>query len=634
MKKYLMFGVAALALASCNSHDFETYSQSQVDKAKYDYAFIQYIGGEVASNQDWGFSTTRSVAGTTRANQGETYAATHEYTDAEGNVIAGANMNANEWADPNKGFGGWVVPDALTDGQKERVRAYFQANPNIGFEDPELRHFFVQQVYKGGSAQAGASSENITAADGTSVSNSSVMNLLSVGQANSHINNFNGGSYGTDTGATGVSVLNNGQKVGGTSHTDQITLMVNVDDTSCFGYHETATNTQHNNKAALVSAADIDAWAATHGNPGEAVTDKWNRSFLGFDLALKEGDQCFMKDDDGNVIYANYSQLPEGCTWWSEADQKNYIVAWDGEKVIKVGEAHNWPTPNEYYEGYETLAKTNGTQAGWMNTNMNEYVAGESKTIAKSSQANLTDESVILKEFTIEGIKYQALINLPAIQGLLDEGYLPVNNKSLAEWVKPGKSDGYFTDWIVTLSPAERWAPTANLRIIAEDLSATSASDFDFNDVVLDVTYGTQTKIVLVAAGGTLPLRINGNNALEVHKLFGELDANADVEAITESLPMINTGAGPTKDPVDITSQVNVSIANAAEANTKLKLEVYKNGEWQEMSAPKGEPACKLAVDQTFTILGERQSIKNEYPLFVEWATANSFTSKWWAAGN
>lgn len=172
---------------------------------------------------------------------------------------------------------------------------------------------------------------------------------------------------------------------------------------------------------------------------------------------------------------------------------------------------------------------------------------------------------------------------------------------------------------------------TEKIRIIAEDLSATGSSDFDFNDVVLDVTFGSPATIVLQAAGGTLPLRINGRDDLEVHKLFGEwVGETGTIDENTPLQKMINTGAGPSKAAVDISTQVNVNIADAAEANTKLKLEVFKNGTWQEMESPRAEPACKLAVGDDFVILPERQSIKGEYPLFLEWVTDANFTSKWW----
>ena len=575
MKKCLTKGVLALVLGGCLascSQEENFYGSIVENKLQtYEKVFKDEFG-TISPDQDWGFGTASIQA---RARNSAAAVRTR-----------GENANANEWADVTNstGFGGWLVPDPLTEGQKERVKAYFQANPNLTNQDPHWTNFFVQQVYKGGPSTAGPNStEVVTAADGSTYTSDN-MNLLTVGQNNVHINNFNHGT------ATTVSVLDNGANLrdhtGETYHDDEIMLMVNIYDTSCFGYHETGSSNErstvnHNDKWALVAASVIDSWAASHGNPGSAVVDKWNRSFIGFDLAIKEGDQCFMLDESGNVVYADYSQLPEGCTWWDETAQKNYVVAWDGSKVIKVGEVNaDWSVT--YYSAYQTLAKTNGTKAGWLDTNKNFYVAGTEKTIAGSSQSSLSDESVILKEFTIDGIKYQALINLPAIQGLLDQGYLPVNNKSLKEWVKPGVSDGYFSDWIVTVTeaqsngnstpdpdkiPIDNYTETTTQipvfettetyketrlkdsgRVFCEDLGQISRSDLDFNDVVFDAyiyeeveyedTYETvngaevtnsrknvstsepkyYATVVVLAAGGTLTLQLD--NQYEVHNLF------------------------------------------------------------------------------------------------------------------
>ncbi len=267
------------------------------------------------------YNITRS---TTRGNAGI------NYTPTDGTH----NANANEWADPQKSYGGWIVPDTLTAGQKERVRKYFQANPNLGHEDPQWRHFFVQQVYKGGTAQEGVSPENIAAADGQNVYNSDKMNELSVGEANIHINNFNGGSYGNN-GLAYTNVLDSGYTANDAaqhSHKDQIMLMVNIDDTSCFGYKESGSGAQINDKWALVSASDIDTWAASNGNPGAAVVDRWNRSFLGFDHALKyeKIEDAYVKDN-GQVQYVKINQVA--------GNAPQYV--WDGEKVLKISTSNN-----------------------------------------------------------------------------------------------------------------------------------------------------------------------------------------------------------------------------------------------------------------------------------------------------
>ncbi len=630
MKKYLMTGIAAVAMCaaftSCSKDlGFEQMTPEQQVQERYNQAFLKYLGVEsIDPNQDWGFSATRGATrGLTRSgNTGETYPATHEYKDASDNVIAGANMNHNEWGAPNKEFGGWKVPDPLTDKQKEIVTAYFQSKPDISYQDPHLRHFFVQQVYKGNPTTAGNNStEKVIAADGSEYTSDN-MNHLTVGVANSHINNFNAGTCSTSD------VLNHEGK----TQKDEITLMVNVDDTSCFGYHDSGSSNQsdaspnHNDKAALVSWQTIRTWANANGYDGELLNDGWDRSFMGFDLAIKEGAQAYATDNNGNVLYADYSQAPT-----------SPIYAWDGQNVIKIAkndQSTNWQTV--YDDAYKNIMK--GTEAiGWLTTNKNFYIAADQITLTgeynngEIEQSSLNDEALqnvlVFKDVKVPGAQNNKahVINLKRINELVNAGYLPVMNKSLQEWVKVGVSDGVFSDWIVTLTEAKRQVSEVyDLMIIAEDLSAQDNSDFDFNDVVLEVKYGSPAKVKLTYAGGTLPLVIstdgNINEDFEVHKLFG-----------VQVNEMVNTGRGPNKAAVLLNDKgLNVNIANAAEANEKLKLFVYKGGSWQEMKAPKGEPACKLAVGMDFTVLGERQSIKHEYEKFVDWATSASFTSKWW----
>jgi hypothetical protein len=181
--------------------------------------------------------------------------------------------------------------------------------------------------------------------------------------------------------------------------------------------------------------------------------------------------------------------------------------------------------------------------------------------------------------------------------------------------------DFVYTDWIVKICPGRGITPPADeLRIIAEDLSATDNTDFDFNDVVLDVNIdGTTAYCTLIAAGGTLPLRIAGSNDLEIHKLFGVLKGGDNW--LNTKQEMINTGAGPTKDYVPFTL---TGISNAAD----IKLEVYKYGTWIEMTAQQGTPAAKIAVFQDFDYCSERQPITTKYPEFKNWVQDVDYI--WW----
>ena len=586
-----MGGIAAVAICaaftSCSKSN-ELFDQNAAEQAKqqeqvnkmnenYEKAFINTFG-QPSPTHTWGFGATK--ASTRTGNTGETYAQTH------GDANGGANMNHNEWADPDKEFGGWVVPDPLTAEQKAVVIAYFQSGPDIDFEDPHFRHFFVQQVYKGGSAQAGASTENITAAN-NSVYNSGNMNLLTVGETNIHINDYNAGTCSESD------VLNNGQKVGGTSHKDQITLMVNIDDTSCFGYHETGSSTHHNNKAALVGWETIDTWAKTnYAGYNGCLKDDWNRSFMGFDLALKEGAEA-------------YDQYSGNASYWQAPGQPSYY--WDGNTIAQF-------TDNERY-----ITDALGSAIGYLTTNKNFYVAGESVNLNQTynCQQKSIDELnwndiknyVVLDEMKVEGAQNgkAKVLNMKRIKELVEEGYLPVNNKSLQEWVQVGTSDGYFTDWIVTLTEAERQSGYQG-RIMAEDLNAVEESDFDFNDVVFDWKIeGNVATIQLRAAGGIYPLYVGDQ---EVHAKFGQ-------SASEGKYPMINTGAGVTATA----SSYTYTFPEGTEAKAvNIPIYVIKDGSTKAyLDASTGKAASKFNTKTTTRWVKEFEDILDAYPDFKGW---------------
>ena len=327
MKKYLTSGALAIIacgfMTSCHETEIDYASQIEAKKATFAENFVKFYG-EIDPNQDWGFGTTSR--GITRsgntAGDYTPWPSTHQYYDANGKLIASANMNHNQWGSTDlqsMPYGGWIVPDPLTEGQKLRVQKYFQANPNLSYQDPHYANFYVQQVYTGGTDAPTTGNKEETAGANGQTHKGMTLNQLTVGAAGSHINDFNAGTCTTSQ------VLNHEGK----TQNDQITLMLNVDDTSCFGFHETSgsnvqASTNHNDKMALVSAAVIDAWAAKNGNPGEAVTDKWNRSFMGFDYELLP---------EADIVTENYALLSQ------VPNLNNIPYAWDGQKVMTIGEA-------------------------------------------------------------------------------------------------------------------------------------------------------------------------------------------------------------------------------------------------------------------------------------------------------
>ena len=177
--------------------------------------------------------------------------------------------------------------------------------------------------------------------------------------------------------------------------------------------------------------------------------------------------------------------------------------------------------------------------------------------------------------------------------------------------------DGKYTDRVLKIVPA---ILKCDIRIIAEDLSASEGSDFDFNDVIFDVKYEypvwNKTTIILQAAGGKLPLRIGVlDEEHEVHKLFG-VSRNT----------MVNTEDWTAhKDPVTFTIDVQYGSWNI----NNLPIWVQKGSDWVELTAPQGKAASKIAVSTDYKWVKELQDISKAYKNFDTYVKSGNPT-EWW----
>jgi len=164
-------------------------------------------------------------------------------------------------------------------------------------------------------------------------------------------------------------------------------------------------------------------------------------------------------------------------------------------------------------------------------------------------------------------------------------------------------------------------------RVIAEDLSASEAGDFDFNDVVFDVVKaeGGVTTLKLICAGGVLPLRVRGANqaeGTEIHSLFGENEPNANGQ-----YKMYNTGLSPKMPEAEFTVEGTYT---TPEQIRNIIIEVKKDDKWMELKAETGKAACKILVDDTFTPVPERKNIADENGNFTNYVQGKFVNDFWW----
>ena len=156
------------------------------------------------------------------------------------------------------------------------------------------------------------------------------------------------------------------------------------------------------------------------------------------------------------------------------------------------------------------------------------------------------------------------------------------------------------------------------IRVIAEDLSASEGSDFDFNDVVFDIQLNWpaqgQHTITLQAAGGKLPLRIGElEDENEVHKLFG-VNINT----------MVNTEDWTAhKDPYKFT------ISGTYESEKEIPIWVRKGNTWCELTAERGRAASKIAVSTDYQWVKELNDISKAYSDFDTYVGSGTPT-EWW----
>lgn len=266
--------------------------------------------------------------------------------------------------------------------------------------------------------------------------------------------------------------------------------------------------------------------------------------------------------------------------------------------------------------------------------------------------------------------------------GVYDDRIIKIVPGTAAHEITPGgetssSSTSTRTDRI------ERRRLVSQGRVFCEDLGTSAErmtkSDIDFNDAVFDAkiwrlgqfdvtyvngTYSSETKyltgiypnglengkfkyiaeIRLLAAGGTVPLRIGGNNGFEIHAKFGEGN-NKTIGHTT----IINTMGAPSQANFSTTVStetcdavtVEVDITSLVAGKSEIGLDIIPiEVQWVsstgqtvgELTADFGKAPQKLCVPIGTPWVYERIPITNAYKDFASYATSR--TPKFWEGTN
>ena len=188
-------------------------------------------------------------------------------------------------------------------------------------------------------------------------------------------------------------------------------------------------------------------------------------------------------------------------------------------------------------------------------------------------------------------------------------------------------------------------------RVFCEDLGQVSSSDLDFNDVVFDAyiykrTFYTRTtvtidnvvqesesstevtkvdtiaNIVLLAAGGTLPLSVAG---VEVHNALAGVSTGTIINTIEN-----NEGAygnsWVTCEPKELEEDFDYKFINDIEINV-----IYGNGSLLKLMTEQGQAPHKICVPIGTKWAKERVLLRDAYTTFADYV--NNSNLKFWESG-
>ena len=671
MKKYLMTGIAALGMGSLFTScgpDMSVYNVSQSEQVlqKYEQSFVQAFG-EPASTQTWGFgsSTVAGARGTTRSISvnGDSYDKFPSTSDIAGNFPTAIPENADEVSQLETLYKGTTAKDQW--GNDQTLWGLYQIYAYKIVEGYNLKITQAGTVELGGTYQnAGwdnARGKNVIYPYNVYVDVDGDVTIRRAGSTHFNLYILRGNvtledNYGEQAGlisvaagATlndyrnsiaanqGISLFNRGtvnaknaekydignfSKVyneGKFNVTGALTYspgdandsyFMNLGDDAELTAPSMTLNSTGNffNDGKVTIAGETSVtqariyWVnAGHYTTGSMTFSAKNATFYNYCQLIVTGN-AHMYDGEFNLMNNSYTEA-------ATAEFDNFIVNMGSNSGINIKGATNWIAQGDgTYQGFRVF---DGASGSYVRLGGKATVASHKRTLSISSGI-----TYFINE--IEIIKNGSVVTEQQLKDSQDGDYpvLDLNGTKAENLTVIPNTTSCGATWSIGGGGGSGNANTETIRVMGEDLTINTNSDFDFNDVVFDVTWGKgneEATIVLKAAGGELPIYIvRDDDDLEIHTLF----ANANPGSGITQKTMINTAAGHHNDykcpQITLKKSNNDNVKWDAEnihdfANSIIII-VYKGGSEFRLNAPKGDVPSKIAVGD-FEWCDERQDI-------------------------
>ena len=684
MKKYLMTGIAALAIGgmftSC-SHDMSLYNGNQSEQVvnNYEQAFINTYG-EPASNQTWGFGET-TVAGTrgmtrTISVNGDAYDKFPSASDVAEYFPTAIPEGADEVSQLETLYKGTTVQDQWGNTQTLwDLYAIYNYKITKGYN---------LKITSAGTYDVGGC-QNIEWVNGKSVYKyfNVYVDVPNNGEViinrpqDSHFNLY---------------ILNGDVKLGPNQASEWSSEAISVGEGATFTdsrdhiaanggvalYNKGTVNATNSEKydignfCTVYNEGKFNVTGALTYSPGDANTSYFMNlgddaeltapsmtlnsagNFFNSGKAIIEGETKVTQKDiywvnaghyttgsmtfsAKNATFYNYCQLfvtgnahmydgefnlmNDSYTEAATADFGNFIVNMCDNSGFNVKGNTNWVAQGDgTYQGFITA---NGATNAYVRLGGTTTVAGHLHTLELTGNITYAINNIVDLGADNSGVQPTYVFNAGTTKAPFDKlTVTPKENECGATWIVP---------------------VTEEIRVIAEDLNAKESktfdegSDFDFNDVVFDVYWthiqgnddkSTQeVKIKLMACGAEFSIYIGSDDDdIEIHDKFAKAN---DGRSITGRTYTINTKGARDYNCPEITllpdSWSGTTIKQVAKS---ILVRVSKSGTLYELSADKGRAASKIAVGTDYEWCDEYQDINAKY-YFQEYVGDPEAANKW-----